>query len=259
MIQLIKHIIFGVFVCIDRRLKFPNLKRGETAIQIGFDMSAPVTTDLFMMHQCVAPGGLVLGIDPMPSNHELAQQVINRKKMNIWLYRYATYSKPDTTTLLVAAKPSWNQLNNIPPDSSVDFCRPSVKVNMETVDHIIEKAGINSADISHINITNNGAEYATLLGMEKFLQDCKNLMITVVCGRYDETGTIDGRPDHELITELLARYGFKTKFRRIHQLFWWGFCTKLVLNRKWIYGKKNYGVLFAGKGEKKIRWWQSFS
>ena len=113
--------------------------------------------------------------------------------------------------------------------------------------------------ISHINLTINGAEYETLLGMNNILSEIKNLSLTIIAGRYDESGAINGKQDFEMILPLLHSYGFSTKFKRIHQLFWWGFVVKLFLNRKWIYNQRNFGVIMACKGNHQLKWYQSFS
>ncbi|MFW6222787.1 MAG: hypothetical protein ACOC3T_04160, partial [Bacteroidota bacterium] len=108
-------------------------------------------------------------------------------------------------------------------------------------------------------ITNNVAEYYTLVGFKKSLLKADNISLTIIAGRYDASGTVDGKPDYEIIQNYLMSLGFKTKFKRIHQLFWWGFCVRFLINRSWIYNKKNYGVIFASKGNKKIPFYQSFS
>ena len=80
-----------------------------------------------------------------------------------------------------------------------------------------------------------------------------------MAGRYDDSGTINGQPDFKVIKQLLQQYGFTTRFRRIHKLIWWGFIVNTLMKRKWIYGKKNYGIIMAAKGNKSIPWYQSFS
>lgn len=259
MFKFIKQSIWGVFVRIDSVLKFPNLKKGEIGIQLGFDMNAPITTDLFSMYKRVVPKGQVVGIDPDPGNIQIAQNKIDKEKLNIKLVQKAVYSEKGECELLIGESASWNQINNIPIDSTVLFTDEKIMVGMESLDNIVNELGIDIAKIGHINLTINGAEFGALKGMHQILSESKNINLTIVAGRYDESGTIDNRADYEIITEHLHKYGFTTKFKRIHQLFWWGFITKTVLNRKWIFGKKNYGVIMAAKGCKKITWYQSFS
>jgi FkbM family methyltransferase len=254
-----KKIFWNLFTAIDARLKFPALKKGEIGIQAGFDMSAPVTSDLFLMHTRVKNDGLVIGIDPDPENHRIANEIIERKKLNIKLVQKALYSTTGESIFYFGEKASWNQLGNIALDSTVSLKKEGSKVELETLDQIISYLQIDINKIGHINLTINGAEYAALKGMHKILSDSKNLALTIIAGRYDDSGTIDGRPDHELIIELLNQYGFKYKFRRINQFFWWGFIVNVLIRRKWIYNKKNYGVIMAVKGNKRIKWYQSFS
>lgn len=256
---MIKKSFWKLFTLIDARLKFPNLKKGDIGIQLGFDMTAPLTSDLFTMYKKVNPKGKIIGIDPDPFNHQIALEIINKKKYNIDLIQKGTYSKKDITKFMIGEKSSWNQLKNVPKDSTVLFTGREMDVEIDKLDSIIEQVNINIKDISHINITINGAEYDTLIGMDKVLSESKNLSLTVIAGRHDESGTINGKPDYELIIPLLHSYGFITKFKRMNQLFWWGFIVKCLLNRQWIYNQPNFGVIMAVKGSKKLKWYQSFS
>ena len=259
MVSSLKTIFWKCFTNIDGALKFPQLKNEEIGVQLGFDMSSAITSDLFTMHQRVQPKGYVIGIDPDPFNHKEAQEIIDEKQFNINLIQKATYSKKDTTQFLFGEKSSWNQLNIIPIDSTVNFSGKEITVELETLDDIIENLTIDLQKLGHINITINGAEYHTLLGMENILSKSKNLSLTIIAGRHDESGTINGKKDYELILPLLHSYGFTTKFKRINELFWWGFIVKTLVNRKWIYNQPNFGVIMAGKGNKKPKWYQSFS
>jgi FkbM family methyltransferase len=254
-----KKIFWKLFNAIDRRLKFPSLQKGEIGIQLGFDMSAPVTSDLFLMADCVGKTGKVIGIDPDPNNVAVAQAIINTKNLPIQLIHKAVYSEKGTMQLLLGDKASWNQLQIIPLDTGVDFSGKSIAVEMDTLDNILADNNIAPSAIGHINITINGAEYFALKGMEKLLSSAKNLSLTVIAGRYDDSGTINGNPDFKVIKQFLQTLGFTVKFRRIHKLLWWGFIVNTLIKRKWIYGKQNYGVIMAAKGDKKTPWYQSFS
>lgn len=256
----LKQLFFHLYSLIDRCLKFPALKKGEIGIQVGFDMSSPITSDLFEMSGRVGKRGLVYGIDPDDCNHELAEKMISRRKYkNIRLINVATYSEKTKTIFLFGKKSSWNQLGNIPIDETVEFSGEKREVQLDTLDNIIVQNHIDIDRIGHVNLTNNGAEYQTLLGFRNGLEQAENLSLSIVAGRYDASGTIEGKPDYEMIISYLHALGFKTKFRRIHQLFWWGFCVKLLINRTYIYNKKNYGIIFASKGRKRIPFYQSFS
>jgi FkbM family methyltransferase len=255
-----KQHFFHLFSLIDQHLKFPALKKGETGIQVGFDMSSAATSDLFEMSGKVGKNGMVIGIDPDRWNHEMAGKEIARHGYrNIRLIELATYSERTKARFLFGKKPSWSQLGNIAVDETADFTGEETEVQADTMDHIIEEHHIDIHQVGHVNITNNGAEYHTLLGFEKGLREAEDLALTVIAGRYDASGMIEGKPDHERIISYLQSLGYATRFRRIHQLFWWGFCVKLVINRKWVYNKKNYGVIFAVKGKKRIPFYQSFS
>ena len=257
--KFLKTYIWNLFTSVDSCLKFPNLKGNSIGVQLGFDMAFPVTSDLFTMHKRINENGKIIGIDPDPNNHILAQQVIIKNKFNIDLIQKGTFSKKDKVDFLLGEKSSWNQLEVLPKDSTVSFSGNKVKVEIDTLDNIIATTNIDIQKIAHINLTINGSEYDTLLGAKKTLKEINDLSLTIIAGRYDESGTINGINDYEAIIPLLHQFGFQTKFKRIHQLFWWGFVTKLIMNRKWIFNQPNFGVIMACKGNHKIKWYQSFS
>ncbi len=255
----LKNIFWKIFTAIGAVLKFSNLKKGDVGIQCGFDMDAHVTSDLFLMHRRVKKSGMVYGIDPDPENIEIANKIISKSGKSITTIQAALADKPGETTLLLGKKKGWNQLTSIPLDSTVQFQNKEIRVPVFTLEQIIEKHKIPFQKVRHINLTINGLEYHTLVGFESLLKSSTDLSLTVIAGRHDETGTIDGKPDVELILDLLRRTGFKTQFKRINELFWWSFVVKLLVQRNYVYNKKNYGVVFAAKGKAKIRWFQSFS
>lgn len=259
MIKLLKSIFFKFFNFITRILKFPNLKKGEIGIQLGFDMSAPVTSDLFLMCNRTKRNGLVIGIDPDSNNHIIAKKIIANNNYNTKLVHKATYSEKDKTKIYKAKKAGWNQIEKVNLANKHLFTGEFEIIETDKLDNIVDELNIKIEKISHINITVNGAEYDTLIGMHNILSKSKNISITVIAGRYTSTGTINGKPDYIVITDLLKSYGFKVVFKRINQLIWWSFFTKLIINRKWVYNKKNYGIIMAGKGTKKPKWFQSYN
>jgi FkbM family methyltransferase len=254
-----KKLFWQFYTFINSRLKYPNLRRGDVGIQCGFDMDAPVTSDLFLMCRKVKDTGFVYGIDPDPENHEIAQKIIQEKGLPIQTIQAALSNVAGQTTLLLGTKKGWSQLTNIPLDSTVEFSRKEITVQVKTLEQIIAENSIPFDRVRHINLTINGHEYHTLNGMKEMLKTADNLALTVIAGRYDETGTIDGKRDVDLILELLEECGFRTRFKRINELFWWGFVVKLLIQRTNIYKGNNYGVIFAVKGNCKIPWYQSFS
>ena len=222
-------------------------------------MTYSITSDLFTMHKRIGQTGKVIGIDPDPLNHQIASAIINKKNLNIKLIQKGTYSKKDKVQLLVGEKSSWNQLEIVPKDTGVDFTSHKINVEINTLDNILKETRIDINKIGHVNLTINGAEYETLLGMENLLSKSKDLSLTIVAGRYDESGIINGKNDFEMIMPVLHAHGFSTKFKRINELFWWGFVVKFLINRSWVYSQSNFGIIMAGKGTKKPKWYQSFS
>jgi hypothetical protein len=104
----IKEILFYWFSLVDRFLKFPALQKGEVGIQVGFDMTSPITSDLFGMSGRVGKQGCVLGIDPDPWNHRVAEQIIKKRGIgNIRLIELARRSNwiPWTTSWRIRRSP----------------------------------------------------------------------------------------------------------------------------------------------------------
>ena len=134
-----------------------------------------------------------------------------------------------------------------------------IEVDLDTLDNIVEKLDLDYAKIRHISLTNNGAEYETLLGMKNILSKCKNINLTVASGRLDEVGEINNRRDHEVIMELLTERGFSCKLLRINRSFWWGFINYLLFKGRWMFNKDRFGIIMASRGDRKVKLYQSFS
>jgi len=101
--------------------------------------------------------------------------------------------------------------------------------------------------------------YHSLLGMTSLLKNAEGLNLTIIAGRYDETGTINGQPDYIVISELLHQYGFKTRLKRINHSFWWGFIANFLVRGTWVFDTSHYGILMAAKAPSRLRWFQTFS
>ncbi|MEZ5014204.1 MAG: FkbM family methyltransferase [Chitinophagales bacterium] len=257
--KFIKHIFWSIFIRIDAALKFPALHKGSIGIQAGFDMSAPVTSDLFLMARKVGAKGMVYGIDPDPKNHNIAEQICADKKYACTLIQAGLHNRSGSTDLMLGEKASWNQLADLPIDETVTFTEQNIRVPLYTLDELVEKYQIDIQRIRHINLTINGAEYAALEGMRTLLQNIPDVCITVIAGRQDASGMINGVPDVECIETLLQQYGFKTRYRRIDQFFWWGFIVQFLMRRKPVYSTIQYGIVMATKGRVRIPFYQSFS
>ena len=249
-----------IFNKIDGFVKFPNLHKGDIGVQVGFDLSSKnLVTDVLKMHYRTGNQGLVIGIDPDPVNHQRLKPVIEGRKLNVKLIQTATHSEKKNGKLVLGKKASHNILDEFNNDNSAVLSDDIVEVPMNTLDNIISETGVDYSRIAHINITNNGAEYDTLKGMNEIFEKCPDLNLTVIAGRPGKIGEIDGRPDDQVITEFLKGKGFKCRFRRINESFWWGFVISLLLKRKWVFGKQDYGIVMASRGARKLKWYQSFS
>lgn len=242
---------------VEAVLKFPNLKPGEIGIQIGFDLSSKnLTTDVVKMNYRTTNKGLVIAIDPDPFNHNQLEKVIAKKKLNIRLIQKATYSKKSKDKLIMGVRSSYNKIGIVQSDNSPSHTTEQIEVELDTLDNIIEDLNIDYSKIRHICITNNGAEYETLLGMTNIFNKCPNLSLTIASGRPNKMGEIGDRKDYEVIMELLTQHGFKSKFVRLNKSFWRGFVIHLIIKRKWMFNKTRFGFIMAARGERKLKFYQ---
>ena len=244
---------------IDVRLKFPNLKKGGVGIQVGFDLSSKnLTTDVWNMINRAGEKGKVIAVDPAPTNHKNLLSIIGNRE-NVLLVQKGTYKEPGKMNLVLTPRESHMILESLDKSETKRVSNELLEVSLDTLDNIISNQEINIQEIDHINITNNGAEYNTLLGMENILSESKDLAITVIAGRHNNLGFDEDTPDYEVIQNHLKRFGFTTKFYRGSSLIWWAFFHSLLLKKKWIFNKKSFGVVMAVKGKSKLPFYQSYS
>lgn len=238
---------------IEGVIRFGSLKAGEIGIQVGFDLSSKnLTTDVMRMSSRTSDSGLVVAIDPDPTNHTKMQEIIDRKNLNVKLIRKATYSKSTNSKLILGTRASYNKLDVIPSEDSPSYTNETIEVEMCTLDSIVEELNLDYARIRHICITNNGAEYETLLGMSTIFEKCPNLNLTIASGRPLKIGELNGRRDHEVISEFLQERGFATKLIRLNRSFWNGFVIHIFVKRKWVFSEERFGFIIAARGDRKL-------
>ena len=254
------NIFVRLFNRLDSLVKFPNLRSGEVGIQVGFDMSSKnFTTDVIKMYYRVSNTGKVIAIDPDPRNHALLKNIIEKNSLNIALIEKATFSVRKKSNLLISQRSSHNRVKSIQSDSSPQNTISSIEIELDTLDNIIEVLNVDYSRIRHINITNNGSEYQTLLGMNTIFEKCKNLNLSIISGRPGKLGEINGKNDYKVIIDFLQRRGFTCKFIRMNNSIWWGIIINLIVKQKWIYNKQRYGCILASRGDRKLKFFQSFS
>jgi FkbM family methyltransferase len=261
----LKIIFLPVYDLLDRFFKFGNvLKKGDTAIQIGIDMDRTTTSDLFHMARIVGKTGTIIGIEPSPYNIEKIKNVKYPCSCNLILVQKATYSSKGKMTMQMGTKAGWNRLDNIPGLRAKEkFTTTRIEVEMDTVDEILKEINIPPENISHINITNNGAEYYTLQGMKNVIESSENLSIYAIAGRPGELGKVNGENDFTAITNLLKDFGIKYKFQRFSEKFWSGLIkTNLIfglMKGRFNFGEKTPGVIMAKKGSKTFSIFESYN
>ncbi|HIA12494.1 MAG TPA: hypothetical protein EYN69_10555 [Flavobacteriales bacterium] len=147
----------------------------------------------------------------------------------------------------------------MPKDPDMIHTDRRVEVEFDTLDNLVAKAEVDLRKISFVNITNNGAEYDTLIGMTNILKEAEDLEISMIAGRPGKMGLIDGRSDVEVKTEFLNKHGYKTAFYRFNQLLWCSINHMYILKEFWKNDKTMEGVLFAVRKDKSFSPIQSYS
>ena len=258
-------IFLPIYDILDRFFKFENvLKKGDTAIQIGIDMDRTTTSDLFHMARIVGKTGTIIGIEPSPYNIEKINKIKHTYPCKLILVQKATYSTKEKMTMQIGTKAGWSRLDNIPGVRAKEkFTDTRIETEMDTVDNILKEINISPETISHINITNNGAEYYTLIGMNNVIERSKNLSIYAIAGRPGELGKVNGEDDFSAIINLLKDAGMSYKFQRFSKKIWSGliktnFIFGLMKGRV-NFGEKTPGVVMAKKGSKTFSIFESYN
>lgn len=260
---MLKSFFLNIYNRIDTNLKFPYLKKGDIGVQIGFDLSSKnLTTDLLNISRKVGDSGIAIGIDPDPTNHDKIKKVIKERGIkNVILVEKGTFDSTSELDLVLGTRASHNELAVIAQEGNKNLKEETIKVKLEPLDDILAQLGVDLKKVKQVNVTNNGAEYKTLLGMQKLLTSSNDMAITAIAGRKSNLGfTNTDKKDYEIIAEYLKDLNYYSKFYSLKNLFWGGFVNLFLLKRVWIYSKKKdiMGVVMARKG-KRLKFYQSFS
>ncbi len=258
-----KKIFLPLFDYFEVLFKFANvIAKGDTAMQVGVDMDSTSTADIFLMAQAAGANGRIIGIEPDPSQLEKARSKSSTYKTELLFIEKATFSSKGIVKMHIGKNRGNNTIDPRSLAEEESYTGEVVDVEMDTIDNIIQELGISPKEISHVFISNNGAEFETLKGMTSLMRSNDNLSINLFAGRIGDEGLIDGRPDQEVISEYLKEYGYKSKFIRLNQFFWNGW-IKMYLLRGILRGhfKKFHrvfpGIVMARKGNKTFGFWET--
>jgi len=177
---------------IEGKHKFPGLKKGDIAIQVGFDMSSKFkTSDIYKLLQRVGKNGIVIAIDPDPFNIVRAP-----KFKNLIVVECAAWQENCKMKLTIADRASHNVLQKLNPKIK----GKQLEVECKTLDNIVSELDINPTEIRFVNITVNGAEMQVLSGMSSI----KNAQIRIIY-----------RPNGKM-RRVRRNFLFKTNFYEIY-------------------------------------------
>ena len=241
--------ILHIYNRLSASQKFPRLQKGDIGIQIGFDLSSKnLTTDLLLMYHRVGRQGQVIGIDPDDSNIARMRAIVSKFDLPIQLITCGTGS---TNSIAQFQKTTRAAHNIVKKYGTRHDVKSEESIQIKTLDSITKSAGIDVSKIKHINISNNGAEYDTLKGAINLFSNLEDVTVTVISGRNGELGMIGGERDYQVVSKFLQDNGFKTDFIRPADRLWWGGVQRVLVKKRWPYGKnreKYFGAVIGKKG-----------
>jgi FkbM family methyltransferase len=212
--------VWNKYIRIKHSLGFNRvLKPGDTAVQAGVDWTTPPSYTI-PIGNWVGATGTVVAIEPMPSNIERtrAEYIKRAVPASLILVQKAAYSKSEMMRFKVGKKGYWNRLDLEEAGELKDwekehFADEHIDVHADSIDNILKENDIPFDAIRFVSLTINGAERDALIGMSELLSQSKDISINVVAGRTNSNlSTYGDRKDTEVISELLQKHGFKTRF-----------------------------------------------
>jgi len=172
--------------------QFPGPKRGDIVIDVG----AHVGTFTVNAAKLVGDKGLVVAIEPEPSNLALLQRNIDSQNLNnVKVIRKAVWDKAAKLWLYLSKHSGLHSLCYASGDR--------VEVEAESLDNIVSKLGLSQVDFVKIDV--EGAEIEVLKGAERILAP-PGIKLSIAAYH----AMPDGQPELPVLVSYLASRQFRT-------------------------------------------------
>jgi FkbM family methyltransferase len=187
---------------------------------IVIDVGAYLGRYTFICSNRVGEDGKVIAIEANPIVFEkLKKNVELNQSTNVRCLNYAVYSEKSKKKLFLR-KESIDTIYS--PHNTVMKGRDKlthnrsqdgrfVNIDANTLDNLIDSAGIKAEDVNWIKIDVEGAEYEVLKGANNILSKSKELAILIEVHHLEENKDL-----YKNIIDYLKTYNFKMEFEKIH-------------------------------------------
>ncbi len=178
----------------DRDFTF---KKGEIVVDAG----ARIGTFTAKISAAVGKEGRIVAVEPEPKNYACLVKNIRANRLdNVIPIRKILWSSPGRMPLYLSGN-SFSHSAYF--DAFFGSTGESTEVEADSLDNILEAAGIDRVDFIKMDI--EGSEIEALKGMEKTLQSD----VVVAIAAYHR---IDGIPTYKAVMAQLQRLGFRTSY-----------------------------------------------
>lgn len=181
---------------------------GDTIIDVG----AHLGLYSIIGSKIVGSHGRVIAIEAHPHNCEMLNRNISLNRLaNVRVLHYAAYSKKGKVKLYLPEGEKGFTIYNTLMSCRARAGERYVEVSGDTLDNIINKAGLIPSEINWIKIDVEGAEFEVLNGAHSILSEARELSILI---------EVHGIKNVLPIKNLLNSYGFQIEYESTHEGAW---------------------------------------
>jgi FkbM family methyltransferase len=178
----------------DRDFAF---KKGDVVVDAG----SRIGTFTAKISACVGEKGRIVAIEPEPENYACLVKNIRANRLdNVIPVRKILWSNPGRMPLYLSGN-SFSHSTYC--DAFFGSTGESIEVEADSLDNILEEAGIDRVDFIKMDI--EGSEVEALKGMKKTLESDPAMAIAAY-------HPINGQPTYKAVIAELQRLGFKTSY-----------------------------------------------
>jgi FkbM family methyltransferase len=174
------------------------------------DVGGNIGYFLLIEARMVGPGGLVIGIEPEPTNFQLLRRNVEvNGYANVLLLNSAIGERNGLGTLFISHKSNWHSLSALPGETTAQ-----IPVEIATLDQVLDEQGVVHVDLVRMDI--EGYEVRALDGMRQVMDRFRPRLLVEIhpdildpivleeyfrklsTARYDVEYVLDRRWDHPL-------------------------------------------------------------